>query len=679
MSKTCNTQEERIRQAADRLYAEAQRLDEFTRARIIALAGPDVGLSAFYRVFPGSQFVALKRAWLISRIEHAAQEVFAAAHAQRYVTIQQIADRVGCSLQTVTRLAGQELRDRLKTLGSSQEHMLQAIERLVEARVPLSEYTWKRVYAEAGERLRLTSQEVDQAFRDGRETLIRYHDQQRQQRVPGATYACIQGDWINVDEPTWYLAATQRALRRDRLRPDIAALAWPMLREEALTMEVSAQTLDMHYQYFLLVAKLFGETIPDIGIMTLEAIQQAWFRFEASVSRRRQVRALLERMFERLLMQETLDAHESRQEYARVLHWLQTIRLKQPASEKAYLSESEFDVVLDACLEDIMQGLVYMRQAGSVVGQTTTAIHAEQAEPVLHWGIALSILVMAFTGLRRQSVVRLTTEDIAQIGPQAFALAWRHGKPNKQRIAIIPALVAEHLQHYIQVTAPVRARMVSPRIFFTRNRMGRWDQMTDRRMDVALETFVRRHALQRSDEPLRLGSTLLRRTYVTRALYVLPSIAALQAQLGHENARTTLSYAQSDRFEHPALVDNALDAFGKKVLTRWHTPLLLEHLPDAERQALLETSVAHSQDIGLCRHDCCVKLEEERLPPCSLCEHLVSGPEYLAAWEREKVLREQQLERLTQTSGTELLFAQMKGQYDRFLMNFQFLQERSHR
>jgi hypothetical protein len=64
------------------------------------------------------------------------------------------------------------------------------------------------------------------------------------------------------------------------------------------------------------------------------------------------------------------------------------------------------------------------------------------------------------------------------------------------------------------------------------------------------------------------------------------------------------------------------------------------------------------------------------LPPCSLCEHLVSGPEYLMAWEREKAHRELQLECLAKTAGAELLFAQMKGQYDRFLVNYRFIQER---
>jgi len=365
------------------------------------------------------------------------------------------------------------------------------------------------------------------------------------------------------------------------------------------------------------------------------------------------------------------------QEYARAIHWLELIRIKEPAMDKDYLSEAEFDTLLDGCLEDIIQGLAYMQRLEAAHQIVPTDMCTRGVETVLHWGIALIILVMAFTGLRRQSIARMTVEDVAQIGPQAFALAWRHGKPGKERIAVIPALVAEHLQHYIRATASIRAHLGTQHIFFARNHIFHWDQMTVTRLSTAFDTFVRRHALTRSGAPLQLGSTLLRRTYVTRALYELPSIAALQAQLGHNDPKTTLLYVQHDRFEHPAQVDTALDAFGRKVLVRWHNPLLLDDLPDAERQALLGTRVAHEQDVGMCRHNCCVKLDEERLPPCSLCEHLVSGPEYLIAWEREKVFREQQLECFSQRAGAELLFAQMKGQYDRFLINYRFVQERS--
>jgi integrase len=364
-------------------------------------------------------------------------------------------------------------------------------------------------------------------------------------------------------------------------------------------------------------------------------------------------------------------------EYASVIQWLRMIPLGDPASDKNFLSEKEFDELIDRCLQDILQGFAYIQHSGSTDGQVLFDIQTYHAEPVLHWGVGLIMLVMAFTGLRRQSVVRLTIEDIAQIGPHVFALSWQHGKPNRQLIAVIPALVAEYLQHYIRTTEPIRARLGTRQVFLARNHLQRWDLMTDSRLDRACKLFASRHALTHNGAPFSLGSTLLRRTYATRALYELPNVAAIQAQLGHGSAYTTLGYIQHDRFEHPDQVDSALDAFGRKVLARWHKPLLLNDLPDAERRALLTTRVVHEQDVGMCRHTCCVKLDEAHLPPCSLCEHLVSGPEYLAAWEHEKALREQQLQRLARIPGAELILAQMKGLYDRFLANYQFIQERS--
>ncbi len=135
----------------------------------------------------------------------------------------------------------------------------------------------------------------------------------------------------------------------------------------------------------------------------------------------------------------------------------------------------------------------------------------------------------------------------------------------KECVAIIPALIAEHIQHYIRTTASIRDHLGTRQVFLARNCIYRWDQMTSLRASQALDTFVHRHGLLHDHAPLRLGSTILRRTYVTRALYELPSIAALQAQLGHNTLRTTLLYAQHDRYAHPTHVDNALDAFGRKV------------------------------------------------------------------------------------------------------------------
>lgn len=678
-SSYADSAQERIRRAAERLFAEAKHPNEITRARVLELAGGDLGERAFYRIFPGKQFSDMQQAWLRQRIKAAMDEVFAIAQTQHDVSYQRVADLVGCEGATVARYAGVEWQTRYAALEDPRQRILQAIQRLVDARIPSHEYTWARVHSEASEQRTKVDwgEEIRQAFRDGFEALNRYHEQKQQQRDPHAAYACIQGNWINVDEPMWHLITRQKAIRHDRLRADIAAAAWPLLREEALSTPISEYTLFEHYQSCIALAKLLGNTIPDLRMLTLGDLQQAWCNAEIPLNIRCQIRPILIRLLEVLILQGATDSALNIQEYARVVSWLQILNLKDPAGNKDFLSDAEFDTLLDACLQDILQGLAHAERFGLMAVQPTANIQGEETIAVLHWGIALILLLMAFTGLRVQSITRLTIDDIAQIGPQVFALAWRHGKPGKERIAIIPALVAEHLQHYIHITAPVRVHLGTSSIFFARNRSLRWDHMTVIRLGSAFASFVHRHALTRDGAPLQLGSTLLRRTYATRALYELPSIAALQAQLGHEKAETTLGYTQHDRFEHPAQVDGPLDAFGRKVLARWHQPILLETLPDKERQELLRTRVAREQDVGMCRYDRCLKLADGPVSPCSMCEHLVSGPEYVAGWEREKVAREQQLERLAHTPGVQTQLAQMKGQYDHFLLNYQFIREGS--
>lgn len=678
MNESSNAQDECIRKAADQLFIEAKHVNEFTQARVLDLAGGNLGRRDFERVFPGHQFSLRRQSWLRQRIENAMETTFFEAKTQQDFTMQHIADLAGCSLTTVKNLAGAQYYARRKALPDLEQQMLQTIARLVEAKIPLQEFTWKRVYAEGGSKFLRFRDKINQAFEDGYETLRRHHEQQKQQRVPGATHASIQGNWINLEEPAWYLPPLRKTLRRDRLRPDIAAVAWPLLREEALTASPSAGTLSLHYDHCLALSKILGDVVPDIRALTLAALQQAWIRSEASVIVRQGARTMLMRMLEALITQSAADGAQNLQGYAFALQWLRTLRLRESPPAKSYLSEEEFDHLIDCSLQDTLQGLAYMQRLQSASGQEVVDLHARYAEPVLNWGGGLIILIMAFTGLRRQSIVRLNVEDIAQIGPDVFALVWRHGKPGKQLVAVIPALVAEYLQYYISVTKSVRTYLGTQQIFFARNPSNRWDEMTVQRLDHACKAFASRHGLTHDGSPLRLGSTLLRRTYVTRALYELPNIAALQAQLGHNDAKTTLGYAQHDRFEHPDQVDGALDAFGRKVLARWYKPLLLDDLPDAKRKALLAARITHEQDVGMCLHDCCVKLDENHLPPCSLCEHLLSGSEYLSAWEREKVRREQQLERFAQTPGAELLLAQMKGQYNRFLTNYQFVKERSH-
>ena len=270
MSETSVVPEEHIRQVADQLFLDAKHVDELTIEKILELAGEKSTRAAFRRAFPGNTFVELRQLWVNQHVEHAITVAFATAQAPRDVTLQHIAELAGCSISTVKMHAGSHIAARRRAL--SDEQILQAIERLVEAKIAPQEYTQERVCSEAGIFARLRGAQL-KAFEDGLERLTRWSLEQQQMRVPGVTYASIQGGWINVDEPVWYLAPIEETIRRDQLRPDIAEIAWAYLREDALYV---------HHQNCIRVAKLLGDTIPNIRQITLAQLQQVWSRWEAS-------------------------------------------------------------------------------------------------------------------------------------------------------------------------------------------------------------------------------------------------------------------------------------------------------------------------------------------------------------------------------------------------------------
>ncbi len=177
----------------------------------------------------------------------------------------------------------------------------------------------------------------------------------------------------------------------------------------------------MHYQGCISLAQLFGDIIADIRAITLSAIQQAWFRFEGSKRVLINLRVMLVRLLEAQITQGGTDAASTIQEYARVASWVQMINLRIENSDKVYLSEAEFDTLLDGCLEDIKQGLSYTQRSGSTVGQKTSDIHAEDAVAVLHWGIALKKAFAMLEQWEQENLelrrhIRLLTRRLEQAG-----------------------------------------------------------------------------------------------------------------------------------------------------------------------------------------------------------------------------------------------------------------------
>ncbi len=137
---------------------------------------------------------------------------------------------------------------------------------------------------------------------------------------------------------------------------------------------------------------------------------------------------------------------------------------------------------------------------------------------------------------------------------------------------------------------------------------------------------------------------------------------------------STLLYSKLDLFEHPGQVRASLDLYGRHALTLWKTPLLLDELAPEERARLLKQQTARNLGVGMCRHDRCVQLDQGGPPPCSLCEHLVTGKMFLPAWHRELHAREQTLEKLKAEPAAEIQYAQLKGQLGQFKRNLAFIE-----
>lgn len=57
-------------------------------------------------------------------------------------------------------------------------------------------------------------------------------------------------------------------------------------------------------------------------------------------------------------------------------------------------------------------------------------------------------------------------------------------------------------------------------------------------------------------------------------------------------------------------------------------------------------------------------------PPCSLCEYLVTGPQFFAAWEVEGARREEEIRRLSDAGQPGHVLAQKKFQLKRFMANY---------
>jgi hypothetical protein len=92
-----------------------------------------------------------------------------------------------------------------------------------------------------------------------------------------------------------------------------------------------------------------------------------------------------------------------------------------------------------------------------------------------------------------------------------------------------------------------------------------------------------------------------------------------------------MQYVRYDRMTHATDVREALDAGAKLALLPWDQgPRLLADVSAEERARFLGTRPEHDVGVGLCDQATCVMVKRgSSIPPCFLCTHLLTGPEFL--------------------------------------------------
>lgn len=669
---------EGLESLAARFFDEARCARDTSRPKFCAAYGLDRKTVA--RVFPMSKWSNLQDEWALAKIRSALEETHRAASVREKLGIKTVLKRLqgtGIWYERFMRLGGTELRDRRMQLPTSREKVLKVIQDLVAERIPLKELTVEKIFKTAG----VTPHEGPwfwNAIISARRELLRYQTDNKNCEPPeGVRALTLPGGWVDMDASTWDLrSGTGVLLRRDLLRSDIADIAWPQMRDELLGENLACMTVSIHFRGYRRAGELLGGDIPDVREATLEGVQRAWLSYEGKPKEREEILAALRRIFTYLCGPEAAASGMNVKEMLLIAAWLYTSpKVKSDKPCQDFLSEVEMDAVIAGCLADIKAGMDFTEAGPDLLSLSTRPGSWNNAAQVVQWAGSLILLLMLFTGLRPQSIINLKVGDWAELRPGLFALIWSHGKKREENVSVLVASVALLLNWYVKRTDKLRRALGTQRVFLISNVNSYWNATyrVDRLADTLFPSFVKRHGLERGGAPLKLSGRMLRRTYVTRELYMGRSIWALRLQLGHESVRTTRRYGNIDLFEHPSKVGTALDQYGRRSLTLWRSPLLLSAMDPSERDRLLGVKEERHQDVGLCRFDSCSLIQGGNPPPCSLCGNLVTGPEFLGAWDAERKGREDEIARLESIPGTRHLLAQKKSQYEWFLANLSYV------
>jgi integrase len=461
-------------------------------------------------------------------------------------------------------------------------------------------------------------------------------------------------------------------LLRSRLRADIASVIWDAYQTECGRPGRPASAARSRFNCFLAAGRLLGTAVPDVRRTTLRDLQSAWLTHDLTTSTLQSARQGLQEVLDLLVGAAIEGADLNGGHVAAAAEWLAGLGIPERRSSEAALTAAESDALVAACGAVIQEASEEAARSG-IDGSRGPL----WAPAVSDWGLALLILVARFTGLRSQSLTMMRSEDLLEVGPSTYGLVWRHDKKLEEHLAFVPASVGVLMQSYASALTPIRDELAIDQLFVGPGPGGMWAPISAPGLAHRIQGFVRRRVPALADTSIDLSPAILRRTFATRALAEGRSIFAIAAQLGHKTIVTTLGYVRYDRREHPGQVASALDRFGRIVLDRWKSPVLLEDLDADEASALAADAPSHDCVVGLCRCEECVFVASgETPPPCQSCQFLATSPAFFPAWELDLARRKARVEALSADAALGTVAASEAAQIAEIARIFAYLQER---
>ncbi len=239
----------------------------------------------------------------------------------------------------------------------------------------------------------------------------------------------FEGGVVDLATDTWDFLRypkVHRVVSKASLRPDLADVAWVVLRQTLRTgREIS--TMKNLWWGFVCVASVLDGFVDDLQQAELPTLQAAWYAAVKRDSRSKLVvtRSALCRWLEEVLSKplEPADA----QRLARILGWLRETPLPRRGDPGTALSTDAFAQLQRICADAIVAG----RSRDWPVDASQLSRSARWA--FNRWSIALMALVSGTTGLRRQSLELIEVDDWGELQPGHFWLCWKHDKKREEQ------------------------------------------------------------------------------------------------------------------------------------------------------------------------------------------------------------------------------------------------------